>query len=223
MISEQLNSAFAKVGLSLRGGFSFSASDNTPHGLSGHPARSVLLVGNAGAAYWPHFRRWLSEQPAPIQNPLDTWCRQVIGDIAEQVGARAVSPADKPFLPFQQWAMRAEGLRASPLGILMHPDYGVWHAYRGALLFDVEVPIQMSRTLNHRCDLCASKPCKKHCPVAAHAGEGFAYADCLSHVRSPAGLICREQGCLDRNACPQGTEFRYPTEVQRFHMDAFAG
>ena len=24
---------------------------------------------------------------------------------------------------------------ASPLGLLIHPDYGLWHGYRGALLF----------------------------------------------------------------------------------------
>ena len=77
-----------------------------------------------------------------LANPLDTWSREVIGEVAEEFGARAVSPSDRPYLPFQQWAMRAEGLRPSPLGILMHPEYGLWHAYRGALLFDVEIPIQ---------------------------------------------------------------------------------
>src|SRR4030095_137820 len=34
-----------------------------------------------------------------------------------------------------RWAMRAEAVAPSPLGILIHPDYGLWHAYRGALAF----------------------------------------------------------------------------------------
>ncbi len=31
--------------------------------------------------------------------------------------------------------MAAEGLKPSPLGLLMHPEYGLWHGYRGAILF----------------------------------------------------------------------------------------
>src|SRR5690606_15239242 len=113
-----------------------------PPGPSGAPARAVLLVGQAGDAPWPHFMDWQRAQPAGLANPLDAWSRMVIADVAGRFGARAVSPSDRPFLPFQQWAMRAEGLRPSPLGILVHPEYGLWHAYRGALLFDVEIPIQ---------------------------------------------------------------------------------
>ena len=29
--------------------------------------------------------------------------------------------------------MRAEGLKPSPLGVLVHPDFGLWHGYRGAI------------------------------------------------------------------------------------------
>ena len=36
------------------------------------------------------------------------------------------------------------------------------------------------------------------------------------------GAPCRDGGCLDRNACPYGTEYRYPADVQAFHMAAFA-
>ncbi len=28
-------------------------------------------------------------------------------------------------------------------------------------------------------------------------------------------------GCLDRNACPYGTAYRYPADEQAFHMAAF--
>ena len=50
-------------------------------------------------------------------------------------GGTAWFPSEKPWQPFQQWAMRAEGLKASPLGVLIHPDYGLWHGYRGAIGF----------------------------------------------------------------------------------------
>jgi ferredoxin len=217
-----LEAALAAHGLILRGGFDFDATDALPPGRSGPPAKSVLLVGQAGAAPCPHFQRWRAGQSVDLANPLDTWCREIIGTVAEVFGARAVSPSDRPYLPFQQWAMRAEGLRSSPLGILMHPVYGLWHAYRGALLFDVPLDLPRLEKPIHLCDACAGKPCLKACPVSAHSLEGFAYEACLDHVRGPAGAPCREAGCFDRNACPYGTDYRYPAEVQAFHMAAFA-
>ena len=212
----------AEHGLILRGGFHWDSDDAAPAGLSGFPAKSVVLVGQAGAEPWPHFRAWRRLQPRDLVNPLDTWAREVIGGIAERFGARAVSPSDKPYLPFQQWAMRAEGLQPSPLGILMHPRYGLWHAYRGALLFDIELPLPATGAVVHLCDQCVAKPCLKACPVDAYSPMGFAYRDCLAHVRGQNGGPCRLQGCLDRNACPYGTAYRYPAEVQGFHMAAFA-
>ena len=216
-----LEAALARHGLILRGGFNFTDGEAAPSGLSGSPAKSVLLVGQAGDAPWSHFLRWRQSQPLGIANPLDTWSRMVIGVVEQEFGARAVSPSDRPYLPFQQWAMRAEGLRPSPLGILMHPEYGLWHAYRGALLFDAELPIQAPREVIHLCDLCDGKPCLKSCPVEAYSQEGFAYQDCLDHVRGASGEPCRSGGCLDRNACPYGTDYRYRPDEQAFHMAAF--
>jgi len=218
----EIATALAANGLILRGGFRFTDGETAPAGPLGAAAKSVLLVGQAGAASWPHFQRWLGEQARDIANPLDTWSREVIGTVAIEFGARAVSPSDRPYLPFQQWAMRAEGLKPSPLGILMHPTYGLWHAYRGALLFEDEIPLPDAHEAIHLCDICVEKPCLKSCPVDAYSGQGFAHEACLGHVRSPLGAPCRSGGCLDRNACPYGTSFRYPLEVQAFHMAAFA-
>jgi hypothetical protein len=215
--------ALALSGLILRGGFNFAPADNPPPGPSDPCAKSVLLVGNAGASYWPHFSRWRAAGPADPANPLDTWSRGIVEGIAAGVGARAVFPSDKPYLPFQQWAMRAEGLKPSPLGILMHPRYGLWHAYRGALLFDVALDLPDAEEPVHLCDTCAGKPCMNACPVDAYSQAGFAYEACLAHVRRAAGAACMSGGCLDRNACPYGMAYRYPAAVQAFHMKAFAG
>lgn len=220
---EHISSALSLCGLSIRGGFNFLDSDgNAPLAAAGKTARSVLLVGNAGAAYWPHFQRWRQVQPPDIADPLDTWCRGTIGALAKQVGARAVSPSDRPYLPFQRWAMRAEGLKPSPLGILMHPRYGLWHAYRGALLFAERLGLAAVETPIHLCDLCRGKPCLSACPTGAYSVSGFDHAACLSHVRSPAGVACMAGGCLARNACPHGAGFRYPAEVQAYHQSWFA-
>ncbi|TJV88166.1 MAG: hypothetical protein E5X84_27860, partial [Mesorhizobium sp.] len=209
---EGVDKALTAHGLTPRGGFNFADGEQSPSGLSGAAARSVLLVGQAGAAPWPHFLRWKESQSGTIANPLDAWSREVIGTVANDFGARAVSPSDRPYLPFQQWAMRAEGLRPSPLGILMHPQYGLWHAYRGALLFEDEIALPEPRDVIHLCDACVDKPCLKSCPVDAYSADGFAHKTCLAHVRGQNGAPCRTGGCFDRNACPYGTAYRYPPQ-----------
>ena len=226
-LPDRVSAALAPGGLVLRGGLNFAEGEARPLGPGGAPARSVLLVGNAGAGYWPIFARWRDRQAVPVPDPLDAWSREVIGVAADAVGARVAMPNDRPFAPFQQWAMRAEGLRPSPLGLLMHPRFGLWHAFRGALLLDRGIPPEMLRELNgtgqpHPCDLCTGKPCLKTCPVRAYTDKGFAYEACISHVRGRDGATCRDDGCMARNACPQGAEWRYPAEVQAFHQRAFA-
>jgi hypothetical protein len=104
----------------------------------------------------------------------------------------------------------------------MHPRYGLWHAYRGALLFDRDIGMEPLEEPIHLCDRCDGKPCLKACPVRAHSAAAFDHRACLVHVRGAAGNPCRDTGCLDRNACPQGTAFRYPAAMQAFHMAAFA-
>ena len=103
----------------------------------GLPAKSILLVGQAGGSPWPHFLRWRARSRSELPT-RSTLGRAQSSAPSPKSSAPALSPVRPALLPFQQWAMRAEGLKPSPLGILMHPQYGLWHAYRGALLFDVE-------------------------------------------------------------------------------------
>lgn len=220
----ELRRALAAHGLALRGGFAFGPQDIAPPGPGGAPAKSVVLVGHLGGGLWLHYSAWRARQTTDIDDPLDTWSRQVIGPVAAQFGARAVFPSDPPFMPFQQWAMRAESLRPSPLGILMHPSAGLWHAYRAALLFDVDVLSHVPpQKVSHACDACSAKPCLSTCPVNAFSASGFDVNGCRTHIRSKAGQRCRESGCMARNACPVGAEFRYTAEQQAFHQRAFLG
>lgn len=221
-----IDDALSRQGLIVRGGFRLSADDTRPDALRG-PAGSVILIGNAGGGMWPHFQSWLEQLDTDPPNPLDDWSRTVIGPVAAQAGARAVYPFDRPWLPFQQWAMRAEGLKASPVGILLHPQFGLWHAYRGALLFDGDVDVgnlealRPLQKLSHGCDSCVEKPCLSACPVNAISDGALNVSDCREHVRSADGKTCREAGCIARNACPVGAAFRYPPEQQAFHQHAF--
>ncbi|TIU66545.1 MAG: hypothetical protein E5W13_32570, partial [Mesorhizobium sp.] len=85
-MTEPIAAALSAHGLMLRGGFNFAGGEETLSGLSGGAARSVLLVGQAGAAPWPHFLRWKESQSQAVANPLDTWSREVIGGVANDFG-----------------------------------------------------------------------------------------------------------------------------------------
>jgi hypothetical protein len=215
------------------------------HGLNvvtslSEQGKTIILIGHAGSSIWPHFSSWLRAQSAslphgfrargvsssggsrPLSDPLDTWSKEVIGAAAIAFGGQAVFPSDQPYLPFQQWIIAATGMKPSPLGILIHPAYGLWHAYRGALIFDDVTPSQPVEKLSHPCDTCAEKPCLSACPVSAFSLEGYAVDRCREHIKSTGGEVCKEGGCLARRACPVGQAFEYKPEQKQFHMAAFA-
>jgi hypothetical protein len=204
-------------GILVRGVVSFAPGEG-PFLADGKQALAVVLLGNAGGSIWPSFRSWLRGYDGV--DPLDTWSKQLIRPVAEKLGATAYFPSDPPWQPFQQWAMRAEGLKPSPLGILIHPKFGLWHGYRGALGFPFEIETSAKVSV-HPCDGCIDKPCLTACPVGAVSRSSFDVPACRSHLSKEAGgKTCVASGCLARNACPVGTEFRYPPKQLKFHMQA---
>ena len=218
---DQIAAALEPHGLVLRGGFIFDATCQAPERADGSRPQSVVLIGHFGSSIWPHFAAW-HRVHREASDPLDSWSKHVINSVAAGLGASAVFPSDRPYLPFQQWAMRAEGLQPSPLGMLIHPQYGLWQAFRGALLFDERLVFPPLGGLGgHPCDTCRDKPCLHTCPVEAFDGRGYALGRCRDHLASPAGQPCMDGGCLARLACPVGRDYGYVSEQQRFHMAAF--
>lgn len=214
-----LSADLAPHGMSLRGGFAVGPADNLPDLAPGRPARTLILVGNVGGAMWPAFA---AAGPHGGPHPMDTWTRAVIDPCARAFGARAVYPfAGPPYFPFQRWAQRAESVQPSPLMVYLHPSYGPWHAYRAALLFAEEIALPAREAADHPCDTCAGRPCLSTCPVGAFTAKDFDDVACARHVDSPAGIECRERGCLARRACPVGKDFQYAPAQMAFHMEAF--
>ncbi|MCU0832085.1 MAG: hypothetical protein MUC58_11345 [Rhizobiaceae bacterium] len=215
-IEHAIWNALGASGLMPRGLFRLEAGEG-PDGL-----RSGVLVGHLGGGFWPVFRAWHAMHPG-IADPLDTWSKLVIGAAADAVCGRAVYPSDTPYQPFQRWAMRAEGLKVGPLGLLMHPEAGPWHAYRGAILFEQSFDFDEHRPVAHPCDTCAAKPCLSVCPVNAVSLVVLDVQACRAQLASPQGEPCMTGGCLARNACPVGAAYRYSAEQQAFHQKAFGG
>lgn len=205
---DEVVAAVAPTGMVARGGF------------EAVPAQTIVVIGNIGGAMWPTFRA--AEQP--VDDPLDSWTRSVLAPIAASLGAGFVHPSDEPFQPFQQWAQRAEGITQSPIGLLIHTQYGLWHAYRGAFLFPFALDgLPPPAGDPSPCLSCAGQPCLSACPVDAFTIGSYDADACRAHVRSRRQPVCIEAGCAARLACPVGTEHTYGPDQMNFHMKAFVG
>jgi len=215
MDRQRIEMAFQGSGLIVRGGFVPVPED----GL-GDAVRAVVLIGNAGPDLWREFSR--SPELTQDSDPLDVWSRRVIGSIAGTLGAGVVFPFDgPPYYPFQRWAMRADTVWPSPIGPLIHPEFGLWHAYRGALLFGDEIEFGPVADAVSPCETCTDKPCLNTCPVSAFTPGQYDVAACARHLNSSAGEDCMSGGCVARRACPVGRAYHYSPEHARFHMDHF--
>lgn len=208
------------TGLTVRGAFHVKDSDGVPQTSGMATDRTLILIGNAGSTFWSAFEK-SKEFNDGLPDPLDRWSERVITALAVELKAQAVFPfKGPPYYPFQQWARRAESLPQSPMGMLVHPQYGLWHAYRGALIVDQCIKnLPPDPDSESPCLTCPDQPCLHTCPVNAFRSEGFDANRCVSHLCSPNE--CREQGCLARNACPAARPFRYVREQHRFHLEAF--
>ncbi len=216
----RIETLLAGTGLIVRGGFAVEGDPAIPALKDGGKANSLLMIGNAGVQMWRNFIR-AEEYRDGQANPMDRWTRRMIGQVAERTGATALYPFEgPPFMPFQRWAARCEFQSASPLGIMIHPDYGLWHALRGALLFDRLIEgIAANSGGETACDLCNDQPCLRTCPVDAYSEAGLNVQNCVAHLNSNPD--CLASGCQARNACPQGLSFQYDTAEHLFHLEAF--
>jgi hypothetical protein len=215
---EQIRAALSPHGIFLRGVAHFdSDGPEMPEGR----ARTVMLLGNIGGSIWRPFSEWLRENQ-DVSDPLDTWCVEIIRPVAKAMGGMAWFPSERPWQPFQQWAMRAEGLQASPLGVLIHPDYGLWHGYRGAIGVAEQIEFPASAARPHPCDHCPDKPCLTRCPANAVALDRFNVPACRTYLAGEGEGTCMQSGCIARAACPVGAGYRYPPEQLRFHMAALS-
>ena len=226
---KKLENALAEHGLRLRGGWIPTPHDALPALPGDAHAAVVWMVGQVGSECWPAFSnsRFFSDG---LDDPMDRWSQSIGDALASQHGGVAVYPSDgPPYAPFQQWANRAEPLQPSPLLLRMHPQWGLWHAYRFALLLpalgEPDAPALLAGGAlsvdPNICLSCDRQPCLHACPVDAFRAGAYDVGACADHLHGPAGADCMEGGCLARRACPVAPALRYAPAHAAFHMQAF--
>lgn len=228
MSLKTLIAAAAADGLIYRGGFVVSDEDAISNLNAATPAAAIALFGNAGSSIWQSFSA-SAEYADGAADPLNRWSVRLGKRLAAQVGGQALFPfGGPPYQPFLQWAKKAESLSASKIGMLIHPEYGLWHAYR----FAVALPpsaianAQDKRCLTaleaiNPCEKCLSQACLKSCPVGAFSAGHYALKTCFDYLDNTPAAPCHRHGCQARTACPEGQNFLYEAEHAAFHMRQF--
>ena len=223
-----IEQALSAHGLRLRGGWQPGAADALPPLPHGRPAAVVWMIGQVGSEVWAPFAASRFSRDG-LPDPMDRWSKSIGHPLAEALGGCAVFPSDgPPWWPFQQWAARVEPLQTSPLLLQIHPQFGLWHAWRFALLSpvlssqDAEDLTANKPTIADLCLSCDGQPCLTACPVQAFSPVGYDVDRCAGFLHGPKGDDCMHSGCQARHACPVAVGYRYRPQHAAFHMAAFA-
>jgi hypothetical protein len=105
----------------------------------------------------------------------------------------------------------------SILGVVVHPTYGPWIAFRAALLLDVMLDMTGAAHGFDPCPGCVPRSCISACPVGAVSfPAGWDVPKCLTH-RVEAEPDCAGR-CHARVGCVLGPEHRYPDDELAYHQ-----
>ena len=130
MTLDDVRAAAEAAGLSFRGAF-HPVADDLPDGAS---VATLVMLGFVGSENWLTFTA-SPEYRDGKPHPLDRWSYRVINTLAKDLSARSYFPFTAPLMPFIKWAQKAEPVHPSAMGMMIHPEFGLWHAWRGALGF----------------------------------------------------------------------------------------
>ncbi len=189
-------------------------------------ARSIVVIGNGGGAFWNAFKSHADENPGWMtrDNPLDDFTRTVVErDIApvlvrSEIAHTVIYPfmVSGPTLNFME-AGKAAGLSGpSILGVVVHPVFGPWIAFRAAILLDELIDAPGEAYQFDPCPSCIPRSCITSCPVEAVTASGWDIPKCLTH-RVEVETDCAPR-CHARAGCVLGPEHRYPDEELAYHQ-----
>ena len=189
--------------------------------------RSIIVIGNGGGAFWKAFKRHADENSewTARDNPLDDFTRFVVEREVAPVLARPgithtiIYPfmSNGPTLNFME-AGKSAGLSGpSILGVVVHPVYGPWIAFRAAILVNELVDFPEEAHRFDPCPSCTARTCITACPAdAVSAAQGWDIPKCLTH-RVEVEVDCTPR-CHARAGCVLGPEHRYPDDELAYHQ-----
>ena len=209
----EIESVIKKENLRILGGFHPQLNDGAPLN-----SKTLILLGPDEPKFWELFKT-SSEYTSNLNNPLDSWSKRTINNIATKLKAQSIFPfGGPPFKPFYQWALRTQRAHESPISLLVHDEAGLFVSYRGALSFDFKVTLP--QVAANPCIGC-SAPCLTTCPVQAFKKKSYDASGCITHIKTADTKQCISKGCAARRICPISKNFARLPEQSAFHMKAF--
>ena len=209
----EIESVIKKENLRILGGFHPQLNDGAPLN-----SKTLILLGPDEPKFWEVFKT-SSEYTSNLNNPLDSWSKRTIDNIATKLKAQSIFPfGGPPFKPFYQWALRTQRAHESPISLLVHDEAGLFVSYRGALSFDFKVTLP--QVAANPCIGC-SAPCLTTCPVQAFKKKSYDASGCITHIKTADTKQCISKGCAARRICPISKNFARLPEQSAFHMKAF--
>jgi len=190
-------------------------------------AKSIVVIANGGVTLWvalqrhaQHNRGWWKRE-----HPLDDFTRAIvekeIAPVLRQAGAR--STIIFPFmngtatLNFIELGKVAGLAGPSILGVVVHPKFGPWIAFRAAILVDELIDAPGEAGGFDPCPTCTERSCIAACPAAAVAfPSGWDIPRCLAY-RIESEPDCTPR-CHARVACVLGPHHLYPEEELAYHQ-----
>jgi len=177
--------------------------------------RCLILLGNGGPSFWRALQAQTNTHP---NNPVDDFSRRLAVSFVEdylQANVRVLYPGDSA-VPLQQLGTLAAWHHPSPLGVGIHPYYGLWFAYRAAVLSDAPLTPTAAPQTTSPCAHCREQACLNACPASALALPGPPDVKRCLNWRIAPDSSCADT-CLARLACPVGAGQRYDEAQIRYH------
>jgi hypothetical protein len=188
-------------------------------------AKTAIVIGNGGGAFWAAFRDHCHAHPEHEQepDPVDAFTRRAIeAAIATSTDTggptRLLYPFRYPTDPvsFMRLAECAGLGRPSLVGVLVHPVFGPWIALRAALLVPLTLAAPRPAEGFDPCPGCTERACVDACPAGAVTAAGWDVPRCAAHRLQPEDPCALR--CHARFDCVIGRAHRYPAEALGYHQ-----
>ncbi|OGH02379.1 MAG: hypothetical protein A2600_06415 [Candidatus Lambdaproteobacteria bacterium RIFOXYD1_FULL_56_27] len=180
---------------------------------------TLLLFGMGGAKFWQVAQESWPQEAQPIDFLSKLWTTEA----AQARGLKdlvPLFPGQARPRPLVALALFARFGYSSPLGITIHPEFGLWTAIRALLWTSTPLPRLSPELGENPCLSCSDRPCLDCCPAQAPRWESpFGLEDCITY-RTQEQSPCAK-GCLSRLGCPVGLAHRYP-KAQRDYSGAIS-
>ena len=187
------------------------------------PYRQLILFAHGGGQLWSSLNSPIGNARQDRDNPIDAFSTAAISDYLKTLDPKMRFTFLYPkhsSVPLQQLGALMGWHHQSPLKIGINSQWGLWFAYRAAVLVDSNFAQSKPLTNSSPCNDCAPgevKPCVKACPAHAMDNGDFDLEACMDY-RLEDGSQCANR-CIARNACPVRVEHRYSDEQMHYHYD----